>query len=367
MTKNTPPLVCGHCRRTFTRPKPTGRTPVYCSQKCRSASYRGRTAAPAAPRSYDDDVVRIGRALLTKAQALDHSARHRVPALPLEIVECCVALRRDLDDITAVATRHAHANGATWPQIAKIMTTSQSTLKSNYSAEKVDKILAKRADRGPARLRRPATLRSGERTPTISRASPLLPGLPGYALSRALSYLGRSSVHLTIRELAAGTGVSTSYIYRIMSGERTPTWDVAAAFARACDADPDDLTFLWNTAHALATPPPADGQTYPEAVHALQAALRGLRLAAANPEIPTLLRRGTAPLTVGSATALLDSGIPAPGFLEWPVVKALTTALQGDPDTIQPLWERLHTLAGRAHDATGGTAGGASLPAEAFG
>ncbi|MEU9111115.1 helix-turn-helix transcriptional regulator [Streptomyces sp. NPDC048483] len=363
MTKNKPPLICGHCRCTFERPKPTGRTPRYCSPKCRSASYRGRTAAPAAPRRYDDDVVRIGRALLTKAQALDHSAHHRVPALPLEVLECCVALRRDLDDITAVATRHALANGATWPQIGKVMTTSESTLKGNYSAEKVDKILAKRADRGPARLRRPATLQSGGRTPTISRASPLLPGQPGYALSRALSYLGRTGGSRTGRELAAGAGVSTSYIYRIMSGERTPTWDVAAAFARACDADPDDLMFLWNAAHALTSPPPADGQTYPEAVHALQAALRGLRLAAANPEIPSLLRRGTAPLTAGSAAALLACGIPAPGFLDWPVVKALTTALQGDPDTIRPLWERLDALAATAHD----TPGGASLPAEAFG
>ncbi|UQA97299.1 helix-turn-helix domain-containing protein [Streptomyces halobius] len=362
MTKSTPQITCGHCRRTFQRPKPTGRTPRYCSAKCRSASYRDRTATPARPRSYDDDVVRISRALLTKAQVLDHLAHNQVQALPLEAVEQCVALQRDLCDVTAVAIRQALSNGALWPQIARAMNSSASTLKVSYSEEKVDKILAKRADRGPARPRRPAGLHDGRRPRILSQTSCWLPGQPGYPLTRALSYLGRTGGKPTVRDLAVSTGVSTSYIYRIMSGERTPTWEVAAGFARACDADPDDLTFLWNTAHELPLLPPS-GQTYRQAVHALQAALRGLRLAAACPEIPTLLRPGTAPLTVGAATALLSAHPPAAGFLRWPVVRALAVALHGEPDAIRPLWERVHALAGTADDAERGR----SWPAEAFG
>lgn len=77
-----------------------------------------------------------------------------------------------------------------------------------------------------------------------------------------------------------------------MTGDRTPTWQVAADFARACDADPDDLVFLWNTAHGLpSVPSNIAEQAYVQAIHALQAALRGLHLADARPDIRTLTRR----------------------------------------------------------------------------
>ncbi|AWN24903.1 MULTISPECIES: helix-turn-helix transcriptional regulator [Streptomyces] len=358
MTKNEQPLFCRNCNRPFKRPKPTGRLPKHCSNRCRSAFYRGRTVLPTAPRSYDDDAVRLTRALLTKAQALAHRAQHPVPALPLECLETCVAMRRDLDDTIAVALRQALAKGASWPQIAKVMTTTEGTLKGHYSAEKVDKMLNDRARRGPTRQRQPAALQNTKSPPTVGQVNRLLPGQPGYPLSRALSYLRRTSGSSTVSGLAINSGVSTSYIYRIMSGERIPTWQVTADFARACDADPDDLVFLWNTAHAVTALPPADN--YPEAVRTLQAALRGLRLVSGNPDIPTLLRRAAAALTARAAAALLAGEPPAACYLRWPVVKALTNALQGDPEAIRPLWERVEA-AGPPDDD------GPRWPAAAFG
>ncbi|MGP4001378.1 helix-turn-helix domain-containing protein [Streptomyces sp. 8N706] len=359
MTKREP-LVCGYCRRKFKRPKPTGRIPLYCSSKCRSANHRERAQSPA--RSYDEDVIRISRALLTTAQALAHTAHHQVPALPLALIQHLVAMQRDLDDFRAVAIRQAQSKKATWPQIAKVLNTSPSTLKSNYSAEKVDTVLERRAERGPARKRRPAV--PGPRSParTVTAAGRSRPGPPGYALSCALSHLQRGSSGLTARELAVITGVSTSYVYRIMSGERIPSWDVVVAFAHACEAEPDDLVFLWNKAHGLHAVPPPTTPTRKEAIHTLQAALRGLHLAAARPEVKQLTGRGHPGLTDSTVTALLHSPAPDAHLLRWPLVQALTTALQGEPQEIRPLFDRV--TRSRRDDSDGQ---GPTLPASAFG
>ncbi|MYT32041.1 MULTISPECIES: helix-turn-helix transcriptional regulator [unclassified Streptomyces] len=356
MKKNQqPPIVCRNCKRTFQRPRSNGRIPKYCSSRCRSAHYRGRRA-PSPRRSYDADVERLSRSLLVKAQALDHAATHRAAAFPLDVVKWCEALRRDLVDITVVAVCQARADGATVPQVAKIMDIAPSTLKSNFSADKAEKVLAQRAARGPARPPcRPAALQCDTRPTRSEKERVLLPGTPGYALSRALSRLKREKSDVNVQQIAAWSSVSTSYIYRILSGERTPTWAVTRAFACACDADPDDLVFLWNQARGI-PPDPAAIQTYDKAVRTLQAALRGLRLAATAPDIATLVQRAPTPLTPRTAQALLAPDPPPAHALRWPVVNALTAALNGDTHAIRKLHKRIDELTPHS-----------GLPAEGFG
>ncbi|MFF8373492.1 helix-turn-helix domain-containing protein [Streptomyces lydicus] len=295
--------------------------------------------------------------MLNKAQAMAHRSPHPVPALPLEILQICVALRRDLEDTTAVALRQALAHGATWKEITEVIPAAESTLKSHYSVDKVNKMLRDRVQRGPVRPRQPTAPKDRQGQAPASSANGLLPGQAAYPLSRALSYLRRGS-ETTVCSLAFLTNVSASYIYRITSGERTPTWEVTVRFARVCEAQPEDLMFLWNRAHSL-EPPPARG--YAEAVRTLQAALRGLRLAASHPDLPTLMRRAPASLTSRAATALLADEPPAACYLRWPVVRDLTLALQGNPETIRPLWTQVesHTPTPRAD--------GHGPPAAAFG
>ncbi|GLW19928.1 hypothetical protein Stsp01_66710 [Streptomyces sp. NBRC 13847] len=107
------------------------------------------------------------------------------------------------------------------------------------------------------------------------------------------------------------------YIYWIASGERTPTWEVTK---------PEDLMFLWNRAHALEAPPV---RSYKEAIHTLQAALRGLYLAASSP--------GLARLPPNRVLGHLGSRPrhTAGGYLRWPVARDLTVALHGDTKTIR--------------------------------
>ncbi len=363
MAKNEQPLHCRQCRRVFTRPKPTGRIPRYCSDRCRSANYRRRASTPSRPRTYDIHSVRLTRAVLTRAQAMAHRTQHPVPALPLEVLQLCVALRRDLDDTTAVALRQALARGATWKQVAEVMHAAESTLKNQYSVEKVDKILQGRLERGPVRPRQTAAAPKDPRKPPPPPGNRSLPGQPGYPLSCALSYLRRAS-DTTVAGLAFLTGVSASYIYRITAGERTPTWEVTARFARACETDPEELMFLWNRAHLLEPPAP---RGYPEAVRTLRAALRGLRLAAGNPDLPLLMSRAPAALSISAAIALLD-GQPVTGSdLRWPAVRDLTIALQGDPETIRPLWQHTESLTPVSVARTAGSPQPPRWPAAAFG
>ncbi|MFJ6792074.1 helix-turn-helix domain-containing protein [Streptomyces angustmyceticus] len=290
-----------------------------------------------------------------------NNSQRPAPATPLEMLQICVALRRDLEDITAVAVRQALADGAAWKDVAKVMGAAESTLKTNYSLERVDKMLKARMARGPARPRQPAVPENRDDA-SPSSTHPLLPGQAGYPLSCALSYLRRTS-KTTVGSLAYLTGVSASYIYRITSGERTPTWEVTKRFALACEADPEDLMFLWNRAHRLETPPARDRA---EAVRTLQAALRGLYLAAASPGLPRLPK--TVHLTSRAAEALLATSSEAPPtahYLRWPVVRDLTAALQGDPQAIRPLWEQIESP---PPDADRGSDGdGPSWPAAAFG
>lgn len=359
--KNERPLRCRRCQRTFPRPHPTGRIPRYCSGSCRSAAHRRRTSTPSSPPSYTTAAVRLSRAVLSKAQAVAHRSQHPVPALPLEVLQNCIALRRDLDDFTAVAVRQALADGATWKEIAALMASAESTLKNHYSMEKVDKMLKTRKERGPGRSRQPAAPRSPE-SATGAPVHRLLPGRAGYPLSRALSYLRRTS-ESTVGSLAYLTGVSVSYIYRITSGERTPAWEVTKRFALACEADPADLMFLWNVAHCLETPA---ARSHTEALRALQAALRGLHLAASCPDLAGL--RKSSHLTPHAAAALLNADPDAPPpdcYLRWQVVKDLTVALQGDPHAIRPLWERVQRPSPPADPRNDDD--GPSWPAAAFG
>jgi transcriptional regulator with XRE-family HTH domain len=42
-------------------------------------------------------------------------------------------------------------------------------------------------------------------------------------------------------------GCSASYLSRILSGERVPTWDLTRKFAQACGADPGVLRTVWES------------------------------------------------------------------------------------------------------------------------
>ena len=53
---------------------------------------------------------------------------------------------------------------------------------------------------------------------------------------------------LTIRQLAAATGLSTATLSVAASGRKLPSWEVARAYVQACGGDTDDWRMRWEHA-----------------------------------------------------------------------------------------------------------------------
>ncbi|MEV4968268.1 helix-turn-helix transcriptional regulator [Streptomyces sp. NPDC024062] len=101
-----------------------------------------------------------------------------------------------------------------------------------------------------------------------NRAAP--PSAPrNQALPGAHRWAGNSPSYSTLGRAA---GVSRSYISRILSGERTPSWEVTLKSTFECGGDPDAVRPPWEAARGYHNRYPAS----------LQATLRGLQLAAGN-------------------------------------------------------------------------------------
>ncbi|WP_219822252.1 helix-turn-helix domain-containing protein [Streptomyces sp. Ru73] len=95
-------------------------------------------------------------------------------------------------------------------------------------------------------------------------------------LATVLSSLQRASDH-TLRTLGEVTGLSASFLSRIMSGQRFPTWWATALTTRACacGADPEVLRRVWEDAGAR--------RERKDDPHALLSALRHLHQRAGSP------------------------------------------------------------------------------------
>jgi transcriptional regulator with XRE-family HTH domain len=64
----------------------------------------------------------------------------------------------------------------------------------------------------------------------------------------------RQRTGLTLRQLAAVSGYSTTTLSTAETGQRPVTWPVAEAFIQACGEDPHEWRPLWALAHATAAP-----------------------------------------------------------------------------------------------------------------
>ncbi|MFI1018890.1 helix-turn-helix domain-containing protein [Streptomyces sp. NPDC020965] len=117
-------------------------------------------------------------------------------------------------------------------------------------------------------------------------------------------------------------GVDRSYLSRIVSGERSPSWNVTRELALACDADPVEPRPLWDAARGLTAAQPTG----------FHAALRGMNLAAGRPTPTTLRTRTGNALSEADVTGLLNGT----HVTEWPLVARLITAVGAHTDTIHP-------------------------------
>ncbi|GAA2615799.1 hypothetical protein GCM10010304_81450 [Streptomyces roseoviolaceus] len=264
-----------------------------------------------------------------------------VPALPLEAIRHYVALQRDLEDFIAVAVRSALDRGADWPEISALTSVSPSSLKSRYSKAQVARVVQNRRQRRPAPVpsAAPGSVALGE-SPVLPQATePSSLDRSRGALARALSHMHRHS-GTSVRTTALWASISPSYAYRIMSGERCPSWPTVQGFARACDTDPGDLLELWSAANGV--PPDSPEQPHERALARFAGALRGMHLAQARPPLTSIadyLGSVSASELRTIATVLAGQSSAGASTLSWTATATLTRALSGDVTRIRRLWQ----------------------------
>ncbi|MGW3954043.1 helix-turn-helix domain-containing protein [Streptomyces sp. NPDC004752] len=333
---------CGGERRL----QATGRPGSYCSTKCRQAAHRHKQAAARPP-----DTEQYDQALHVQLKQIIHTAQAVIDALgqpeahESELLGQAVRLQVLAERMTPGMVARARQRGASWEQIGSLLGMSKDTARKKWSqlsrragspqrtapapAPPVPAVPPDRSPAAPA-----AGLDSGDiadRAGPATLAAPAVRACPPPAaghgdLASVLSSLQRAS-GLSLRALAGRSSLSPSYLSRLMSGERFPSWKNTAALARACGADPEVLRKVWETSQARRA-----GRPY---TASLASALRYLHQRAGSPTPWVISVTSGHRLGQDYVAALLDGTATGP----WEDIHRLVQLLDGEPAYFLPLWE----------------------------
>ncbi|MFJ4519204.1 helix-turn-helix domain-containing protein [Streptomyces sp. NPDC088770] len=267
-------------------------------------------------------------------QLLDSEMRQEELETLLERAE---AIRRELDIYTAAAVQDARHRGEKWEAVSRAAHVAPETARARWGPERVDRMMVLHANEkraAPTRWRRPQLPRPAdgpEMTDGFQETETLS---PVSQLASALTHLQTAS-GLTIREVAESTMLSPSFISRVLSGDRLPTWDLVCSLTVLFGSDPAELRVLFEAAHGMTAP---ERQPIAAAMEQLHAAVRGLHVAANSPRPERIEQLSSKMVSALDARRIL-AGIDIP---EWEVLAALVCALGGRPLDFKPLWEAVH-------------------------
>ncbi|MDQ0780128.1 DNA-binding phage protein [Streptomyces aurantiacus] len=346
MTPKDPgPVYCLNpdCGEPIGRSAGSGRPRHYCNDACGRAYRRAREKSPTpdtlAHNAFADQVADDLARLVARMLQLTRAQQ------PLAALSLMPTVESDLEDLKAALIQQARDQRQRNADIAQCLGLPPEQLTRKLSADAVHRRMDSRplrtrnrvslprqtthpaasAPQGVSAPRIPGQRRlasQGEQTaPSRARDPDQHPTAPAAVLTRALSHLQRSSSK-TLRELADDTGVSASYVSRVLSGERHPSWKITRLLTLACGGDPAEIQPLWAAARGQA---PTQRQSLP-------AALRGLHLAAARPRTDQLGEHTR--LTAHAITGMLHgTALPA-----WEDVEELAHALNAEAQPLRPLW-----------------------------
>ncbi|MEV8597622.1 helix-turn-helix transcriptional regulator [Streptomyces sp. NPDC052012] len=405
--------ICEFCGSALSGGPGKGRPRKYCGDACRQAAHRrrvstGAAAAPAqepsappdpaaehagaprgamAPRSGAHGPSAGDLMLADLARDIQDGARDLARLLPSlggeEPVRRVAQLQEQLDGLTAAVVGRARYRRVTWAAISSILRISEDTARHRYTDRYILRRLA-RFNRSQTALTTLAGLFGTAATgPQDTSAGsdgsseagdagdrgegPEQQSVPDDAsgaaynrLSPILSMLVRTA-QLTNKEVSSRIGCSASYLSRILSGERVPTWELTRKFAQACGADPEVLRAVWETeklrlkSSDRAIVPDTDGQT---AAEHLRAAIRTLHLRAGRPTAGDIAVASRWALTAGAVASLLEATVLPPRGVLHTFVRLLGGDIRHfdqlldnahheaaqDPAHLQPPARRDHTL-----------------------
>ncbi|MFC9431662.1 helix-turn-helix domain-containing protein [Streptomyces sp. NPDC056987] len=328
------PSNCKHCGKALSH-NPTGRPGEHCDTKCRQAAHRRRHTHPPNTEKFDpylrDQLGRVAADVQTMLRALN------TPGIaPEEPLRMMVRLQRRMAYIERVMVGRTKHCGASWEAIGGLVGSNKDTARKKYTPESIERALNRYAS--PSMPAPPSVQRRPNSRPNTSGPAPSPPlpppapetAAPGRSphdqdLAQVLSNLQRAS-RLTLRSLSRTTGLSPSFLSRLMSGERFPTWKAAASIARACGVEPNLLRKVWQDAEA---------RRYTSRGDTLASALRYLHMRAGSPTAWAMEITTSHTLPEDEITALLDGTTTG----TWDDVLQLIQILDGEPTYFQPLWE----------------------------
>ncbi|GGV80699.1 helix-turn-helix domain-containing protein [Streptomyces thermoviolaceus] len=286
-------------------------------------------------------------------------------------------LQEQLDGLTAAAVGRARFRRVTWAVVSSALGISEDTARHRYTDRTILRRLA-RFNRSETPLTSLAGLFSAtaptRRTDTAGDAGSS--GDPGTAggerstgadtqlcgqhertpaaynrLAPILSMLIRTA-QLTNKEVSRRIGCSASYLSRILSGERVPTWELTRKFAHACGADPDVLRTVWEseklrcrTPGPHPDPDPDPGAPPLPAAERLRAAIHTLHVRAGRPAPSDIAVASRWLFTAGTVASLLECTILPPRDL----LQNLVLLLGGDVDHFTQLLDDARREAARSN------------------
>ncbi|MFE1935967.1 helix-turn-helix domain-containing protein [Streptomyces sp. NPDC059474] len=328
---------CAQCGGRFRQRTEPGRKKNYCTTSCRRRAQRLRdrealaAPPPAGSSGWGRQVADDG---LILAARLAEAERMRMPLT--DLLAHADRLSRNAASYMAAAVQDARTAGTGWAAVAQAAGVSVETARTKWNEQKVKRLLARRDRHWPAALRQ-AELPRG--APEASAQEQPLPGRTAamearLQLAAALTNLQRKSA-VTLQEAAQQADLSPSYVSRVLAGSRLPTWPVVYMLATIFSGNAGDLKSLWERAHGACPP---RRHSVAGAAARLQSALRGLYLAAGEPDLPGLAEGGGPSLTAEAVQEVLDGDL----IPDWWTVEALVVRMGGDAAFIRPLWEDLH-------------------------
>lgn len=401
---------CEFCGSSLAGAPGKGRPRKFCGDACRQAAHRRRAtsgAAGAAERSDTAESPPQGAAIdqvpapapaprglsATRAAGaaasagdelvceiakdIQDGARDLARLLPSisaeEPLQRVVQLQEQLDGLTAAVVGRARYRRLTWATISSILQISEDTARHRYSDRFILRRLARFNRSDPALMSMdrlfgppagsaaaaPGTSSSdsdtgGEPGDNADRDGPdqSTPSEPSGAafnrLSPILSMLIRTA-QLTNKEVSSRIGCSASYLSRILSGERVPTWELTRKFAHTCGADPEVLRAVWESeklSHKSrqASPDP-DAPPLP-AAEQLRVAVQTLHLRAGRPAPSDIAVASRWVLTAGTVASLLEGTVLPPRD----VLENFVSLLGGDVNHFNRLLEKAQYEAAHGAD-----------------
>ncbi|MEV6758269.1 helix-turn-helix transcriptional regulator [Streptomyces sp. NPDC051214] len=163
----------------------------------------------------------------------------------LEALHCAVRIQQEIEVLVAGTVQQARQRREPWAAIGRALHMSAESAQKKYSSRRAErKVLAAVARRGTPHL----TLDT--HAPSPGNQASVEDGKDKRGqLASALSLSQRASGR-SVRQLGRLSGVSPSYLSRVMCGEKFPSWDLVRKFLEACGEDPSGLRPLWEEAHS---------------------------------------------------------------------------------------------------------------------